>query len=433
MGWHGKCTALLLLALSLTMATAASKMNTGYLLPGHEFKVAPSASGDISRFCALTFDDGPDSKYTPKVMKILRDEGVSATFFVIGRQVRGYPEQVRQMVADGHEVANHSWSHADFTKLSAKAQRAELDKCSAALAELNISPRWFRPPYGAFNKSTTRQAQEAGLIPLLWSVDPRDWAEPGAGVIISRVSSQVTNGGVVLLHSTHGQTVEALPGLIRKLRDKGYSFVTLSQWQALVTGQQLPVPVSPGLPEQLENYRPDTTQPGDSLPGIADGATPEDLQIPELPGQGTPLIRVEPFTLKPRPGENAGAESPAADSMVSADGGQQPASGPYEITEEDALAPRESREWQFATPPTLQDLIDGLPEAEELVPSGSAVPEDSLGRANALRLRALAGRVLALRIAAEAPAGGVLDIKAPEPLHIHSNFRSAEELERWLR
>ncbi len=460
---------LALLALGLVMSTAASKMNTGYLLPGHEFKVAPSGKGEIPRFCALTFDDGPDAKYTARVLKILKDEGVHATFFVVGKHVRSYPEQVRLMAAEGHEVANHSWSHADFTKLSAKAQRAELDKCSAALAEIGITPRWFRPPYGAFNKTTTRQAKDAGLIPLLWSVDPRDWAEPGASTIVSRVSKQLTNGGVVLLHSTHGQTVEALPGLIRKLRDSGYGFVTLSEWQALVTGQKLPVAVSPGLPEQLENYSPDTTQPGDSLPGIggAAEALPASENLDGSPGLDTPLIRVEPFTLRPPPGTAAAdaaasgeaaaaaqleipalpadstllADAQSADAASAASEGSEPASGPYTISDEEEaeLAPSEPSAWQFASPPHLAELLDAAPEMGRVLedvsmsqPLSGPMAADGLGRANAVRLRSWIGRVLSLRMVQLTPEIETAASQVPEPLQVHSNFRSPEELERWL-
>lgn len=442
MGWLIRAAALVALGAALLLSMSASKINSSYLLPGHEFKVAPTSKGEIPRFCALTFDDGPDAKYTSQVLAILKDKGVRATFFVVGRHVHSYPEQVKLMAAEGHEVANHSWSHADFTKLSAKQQRAEMDKCSAELEKLGITPHWFRPPYGAFNRTTTRQAGEAGLIPLLWSVDPRDWAEPGESVIISRVLKAVSNGGVVLLHSTHGQTAQALPRLIDKLRDAGYNFVTLSEWQALVTGQQLPVTVAPGLPEQLENSSPGE-QNGDSLPALAstDSGTPELVTVPplDLRPLGTSIGTIA------GPGGAIAADSsgtPAAGSEADAGvADNAPMSGPYEIQENPGEPPQAPSEWQFAAPPSITDLLDD-PQDFQIPDLGISADDASARRGGPARSVDMAARLAATAMLkwASRIAGGKAAAEEPasapaaqlEPLRVHSNFRDPEELERWL-
>lgn len=259
-------------------ALSAARLNSAYLLPSAGVKIDPRAlNGPL--FCALTFDDGPDSLYTPRIAAVLQAEGVRASFFVVGRNVSAYPEQVRSLAAAGHEICNHSYSHADLTKLSEARQRREISACAEVLSQLGISTKWFRPPYGSVNRRALRVAAELGVTPLLWSVDPRDWAEPGASVISSRVLKAAGNGAVILLHSTHSQTVEALPGVIRGLREKGFSFLTVSEWERAIGGGGLPAPLAPlpvdlnasplslpARPAGLEELGPQSPLTGDSLP-----------------------------------------------------------------------------------------------------------------------------------------------------------------------
>jgi peptidoglycan/xylan/chitin deacetylase (PgdA/CDA1 family) len=245
-----------------------------------------------AKFCALTFDDGPDGVYTPQVAAVLKQYGVPATFFCVGTRVKARPETVRALAAAGHEIGNHSWSHADFTKLSAADCKSQIERCQKQLAACGVKARWFRPPYGAFDRSVVRQIKDSGLRPVLWSVDPQDWAKPGADRIATRVLNGSGNGAVILLHSTNAQTVEALPRIIEKLRARGFTFVTMSQWELAATGHGLPetggkltpLPALPALPNgaeppsfrEVEPGLPQPPSPPSIGPGLLASGKPAD-------------------------------------------------------------------------------------------------------------------------------------------------------------
>ena len=227
----------ILLAGLLLLVTSAARLNTSWLVPSGQVKVDHRLlSSAKPRICALTFDDGPDDLYTEKVAAVLADKSVRATFFVLGSKIARREEQVLSLVEAGHEIANHSWSHPNMPTLSKAQQLSQIQRTNDALAKLGITSHWFRPPYGEFNSTTVTVARAEGQETILWSVDPQDWMRPGADQIKSRVVKGVTPGAVVLLHSTNGQTLECLPGLIDKLRSEGYIFVTMSQWRDAVTG-----------------------------------------------------------------------------------------------------------------------------------------------------------------------------------------------------
>ena len=181
---------------------------------------------------ALTIDDGP-SPYTSQMLSVLRQYGIHATFFVVGQNVQNYPDLVQQELADGHLIGNHTWDHADLTKLSANAVRKEISDTSAILQQTaGFQPTFFRPPYGAITNSIQAQAYSLGLTSTLWSVDPQDWTTPGTQVIINRVLSEVQNGSVILMHDGGGnrsQSIAALKTIIPTLQQRGYHFVTVQQ------------------------------------------------------------------------------------------------------------------------------------------------------------------------------------------------------------
>ena len=199
----------------LACITAAARLDQSWLIPGGAIKIdkaiyAPSAP----KFVALTFDDGPGG-YTAQVARVLEESHIKATFFLIGNRVSANRAEVQALLAAGHEIGNHSYSHPVMSKLSAARQRTQLEQANEALKKAGVTPSWFRPPYGAFNRSLVSTASALDMQTVLWSVDPRDWAQPGVQRIQSRVLRGVGNGAVVLLHCTHAQTVEALPGIIK--------------------------------------------------------------------------------------------------------------------------------------------------------------------------------------------------------------------------
>lgn len=182
---------------------------------------------------ALTFDDGPYPYYTSQILATLQRYQVHATFFCIGKNVQNYPLLVQQEYAGGHAIGNHTWDHADLTKLSRFGIQREIASASAAIQHtIGVSPTLLRPPYGAITFSVRAQIVQLHLIPVMWSVDTEDWQRPGTNAIIRAVLTRAGDGGIILMHDGGGnrlQTVAALPYIIEGLRQRGYEFVTVPQ------------------------------------------------------------------------------------------------------------------------------------------------------------------------------------------------------------
>lgn len=186
-------------------------------------------------FVAMTFDDGPHPKNTPRLLDMLRERNIKATFYVIGRNVDMYPEITRRIVAEGHEIGNHTYTHGNLTKMSNDSVRTELNKCRASIAKATgVQPRTLRPPYGALlQKQRAWIHSEYNYPTIMWSVDPRDWQRPGPSVVTSRILSGATPGAIILAHDLHAPTVDAMPATLDGLLRKGYKFVTVSQLLAM--------------------------------------------------------------------------------------------------------------------------------------------------------------------------------------------------------
>ncbi len=178
---------------------------------------------------ALTFDDGP-GKYGPQVLDALAAHGARATFFLIGRNIK--PETrpyLARIVAEGHEVGNHTWDHADLTKLPAAKVKAEMARTSAAIrAFTGVAPRLLRPPYGYTDQRVTGEAKRQGMAQVLWSIDTDDWRDHDSKVVTKRTVA-APPGSIVLLHETQKTTVDAVPRILDALDRKGYTYVTVSE------------------------------------------------------------------------------------------------------------------------------------------------------------------------------------------------------------
>ncbi|CAL9603576.1 polysaccharide deacetylase family protein [Streptomyces sp. enrichment culture] len=174
----------------------------------------------------LSFDDGPDPRYTPAILATLRAYGVRAMFFVCGEMAVHHPDMLREMADDGHVVGNHSWSHPLIPKLPPSRIRAELGSTSDVIERtLGSAPLWYRAPYGAWNRLSFEIGAELGMEPLAWTVDTLDWQEPGTATIVDRVLTGAGPGVVVLSHDAGGdrsQTVRALRTYLPRLIDEGY-------------------------------------------------------------------------------------------------------------------------------------------------------------------------------------------------------------------
>lgn len=195
--------------------------------PRYVVPAASASNGD--RVVALTFDDGPHPAYTPQVLKLLRKHRVKATFFVIGQQASAHPDLVRSIAGDGHAIGTHTWSHANLGKLSAGRVRSEVGRAVDTVATTaGRIPELFRAPYGNWSKTVFETCAALGQTSIAWDVDPRDWDNPSAARIRSRILDQVGNRSIVLTHDGGGDrspTVRALRGVLPVLIDSGYRFV----------------------------------------------------------------------------------------------------------------------------------------------------------------------------------------------------------------
>ncbi|WP_225878496.1 polysaccharide deacetylase family protein [Spongiactinospora rosea] len=187
---------------------------------------------------ALTFDDGP-YRYTAKLLDMLAEHQAKATFFVVGRMVAASGAAgLRRMVAEGHEVGNHTWDHAMLTDLRRPLIEAELRRTQQIVrSATGTRMRIMRPPYGATNRLVARVAEGHGLAQILWDVDTVDWRDRRPALITRRAVA-APPGTIVLLHDIHRTTVEAAPRILSELARAGYTFVTVSE----LLGDHMPGP-----------------------------------------------------------------------------------------------------------------------------------------------------------------------------------------------
>ena len=182
-------------------------------------------------YIAMTFDDGPSAVLTPKLLDLLAAHHIKATFFVIGENVAEHPEIVARAAREGHEIANHSWSHPNFGKMSQEPVRSQLQRTDDAIKNATSKrPTLVRPPYGSITEREKRWIHdEFGYDIILWDVDPLDWKRPGPAVVRSRILKETRSGSIVLSHDIHPGTIEAMPSTLDQLEAKGFKFVTVSE------------------------------------------------------------------------------------------------------------------------------------------------------------------------------------------------------------
>jgi peptidoglycan/xylan/chitin deacetylase (PgdA/CDA1 family) len=178
------------------------------------------------RTMVLTFDDGPDPRYTPAILDTLAEYDVRAMFFVCGEMAAAYPYLLARMADEGHVVGNHTWSHPLLTRLTRRRIRSEMSRTSDVIEDTyGERPRWFRAPYGAWNRAAFQLGAELGMEPLAWTLDSLDWTTPGTRTIVDRVENGAGPGVVVLSHDAGGdrsQSVWALREYLPQLLDSGY-------------------------------------------------------------------------------------------------------------------------------------------------------------------------------------------------------------------
>jgi len=179
---------------------------------------------------ALTFDDGPHGNLTLELLGLLKLIDVKATFFVVGKMVDKYPGVVREELADGHEVGNHTYNHLKLDKLTTPQVDLEYKNCSDAIERATgARPTFCRPPGGRFDTEVVKAGSDEGMWTVVWTDDPGDFARPDPKVLVQRLDNQLKDGGILLLHDGIPQTLQVLPEVIYELRSKGYRFVTCSE------------------------------------------------------------------------------------------------------------------------------------------------------------------------------------------------------------
>jgi peptidoglycan/xylan/chitin deacetylase (PgdA/CDA1 family) len=212
-------------------------------------------------YITITFDDGPHPTNTPRLLNILAQRNIKATFFVVGQLAKEHPQIIRRILAEGHEIANHTMTHPTLTRISDDRIRRELGDTHKAIVDIaGYHMRLFRPPGGATNARLKEWFHnEYGYSTILWTVDPQDWKRPGVGVVTSRLVNGARPGAILLCHDLHAPTIDAMPGTLDQLLAKGFKFVTVSQLLnmessapassvAAVTPSPDPVPIPTGLP-----------------------------------------------------------------------------------------------------------------------------------------------------------------------------------------
>jgi peptidoglycan/xylan/chitin deacetylase (PgdA/CDA1 family) len=187
-------------------------------------------AGAQHREVALTFDDGP-GPYTPQILAILQREHVGATFFEVGIEERYFNASTTEIAADDDVIGDHTEVHAPMSKLSAKAQRAQLLEQASAVGRFGAPfPRLFRPPYGLWNATTLSLLHRYRMLMVLWTVDTNDYRRPGVPAIVDAAVDGARPGAIILMHDAGGdrsQTVAALPQIIAALRRRHYQLVTV--------------------------------------------------------------------------------------------------------------------------------------------------------------------------------------------------------------
>lgn len=187
---------------------------------------------------ALTFDDGPNAVTTPQVLDILEANNVPAAFFVVGSRIGDKQPLLQRMYASGYEVGNHTWSHADLTKLDTPHIQEQIRVTQRTIRAAGVpSPQLLRPPYGAANDIVRAAAAADHMSLMFWNEDPVDWKARRPEEVVARVMAAAHPGGVIIMHDIYPTTVQALPVIIQKLRDKGYQFASPSHMLDIMPGE----------------------------------------------------------------------------------------------------------------------------------------------------------------------------------------------------
>lgn len=179
---------------------------------------------------ALTFDAAWGDDDTDEIISVLKENDAKASFFMVGGFIKRFPESVKKFADNGHEILNHSDTHAHMASLTAEQIKEELDGCEKKISDTaGTSVKLFRPPYGEYNDNVVKSAKSAGYTAIQWDVDSLDWKDLSADEIHRRVVSKTKNGSIILFHNGAKNTPDALKTILPELKKQGFKFVTVSE------------------------------------------------------------------------------------------------------------------------------------------------------------------------------------------------------------
>ena len=182
------------------------------------------------KVCAISFDAAWGNEQTKGLLETLDKYQVKTTFFLVRQWVDKYPDSVKDIAARGHDVGNHSATHPHMAQLSDSEQEEEIDDCNKAIEKLTgNAPTLFRAPYGEYDNRLVDRLKGRDMYCVQWNIDSLDWKDPSADEIVGRVTKKLCPGSIILLHNGAKHTPEALPKLIKAIRDKGYRIVPISE------------------------------------------------------------------------------------------------------------------------------------------------------------------------------------------------------------
>jgi peptidoglycan-N-acetylglucosamine deacetylase len=240
-----------------------------------------------SNVIAITFDDGPDPEGTPRLLDMLKERGIKATFFLVGRSVATWPDIVKRIAAEGHEVANHTWMHPQLSHHKQTRVMDELRKTHDAIVKAcGVAPVLYRPPYGAILLSQRKSIHERFQYPMiLWDVDSMDWRSPRSPAKVhDRVIAQTKPGSIILCHDIHHETVDAMPATLDDLKARGFQFATVSQLINLESRTLADrAAFVAAAHAQASGDVPAPSPPGQPVPAAVDSAAPAIVAPPANP------------------------------------------------------------------------------------------------------------------------------------------------------
>lgn len=192
-----------------------------------EHLVLPEEKKTEKKRIALTFDDGPHPIYTPQMLKLLKEEQVPATFFLLGENVELYGDVVKEIAKEGHLIGNHTYHHVQVTSLSLEEACKEIQETSDLIEELTgTGTEYVRPPFGTWNEELE---ERLNLIPVMWSIDTKDWTTQNVDWIVRETVKHAEDHDIILMHDSYQSTVDAVKRVIEQLEAEGFEFVTVDE------------------------------------------------------------------------------------------------------------------------------------------------------------------------------------------------------------